>query len=138
MAPKAPTPAVQAKKPAHHARPPARRARPAVAGAETPSPKSAAPPIRAYFLIGETKKIAGDVAEHEWKWTRTKSGWNAGVGSEVKFLPDIHAVAKEAAKGPGPIAVFEGYKWYAVIAPHTLDALVQIGTVVIIPAPEPV
>ncbi len=131
--PKAPTAAVQAKKPAHvpRARVARPKAKPALAKAEpaAPSPASAAPPL-AFFLIGENKKLAGDVAVHEWGWKATKTGWD-GPTAGIRFLEDFAAVQKAAAKGR--IAVYEGYRWYATIAPHMLQALVDEGTVVKIP-----
>lgn len=139
---KSPTPAVQAKKPTPAPRPGQRKARPALAAAPTREPEAddepEAPSVpsapRAFFLIGENKKIAGDVAEHEWGWTRTRTGWTGAPSpGEVKFLADLAAVKAEAAKGQ--IAVYEGYKWYVTIAPHLLQLLVDEGTVIKIPAP---
>lgn len=100
-----------------------------VAVAEKPGP-------RAYFLIGENKKLAGDVAEHEWGWSKTKTGWTGAPQPVSGFLADLAAVKKEIGKG-APIALYEGYRWYAVIAPHLLHQLQKSGDVVLIPAPQP-
>lgn len=133
--PQSPGRPVQAKKPAHVPK----VARPAQRKPKTvePKPEVVTTAPRAYFLIGENKKLAGDVAEHEWGWKPNKSGWTTPHG-DVRFLADIAAVKQALAKLPGSIGIFEGYRWYATIAPHLLNALVADGSVIKMPLPEPV
>lgn len=98
----------------------------------------AAQPTRAWFLIGETKATSAAQAEHEWGWTKTKTGWTDGAGAAVKFLEGFDALVKEAKKTEAPIAVYLGYRWYAVTPPHLLDKLVRAGHVLKMPDPAPV
>lgn len=93
-------------------------------------------PPRAFFLLGETKATAAAQAEHEWNWSKTKTGWSVG-SQAVKFLADFDALVEEAKKDDAPIAVYLGYRWYAVIPPHMLDRLVAGGHVVKMPDPAP-
>lgn len=99
-----------------------------VVKAAAPKPEAKTGPTR-FFLISENKAHADSTAVHEWGWSRTKTGWNTAAGQDVRFLPDYDTLLAEAHKKGGPIGVYEGYRWYAVIAPHLLEGLVKAGSV---------
>jgi len=133
MAPKAPTPAVQARKPASPPRPARVPKAPALTAAE-PEPAEPVMPMK-YFLIGETKATAAAVAEHEWGWAKTKTGWTDGAKNPVKFLEDYAALLK--ACNDEPIYLYLGHRWYACVPPHMLDRLVSNKSVFKMPDPAP-
>lgn len=106
----------------------------AVKPAPEPAPAPSTGPKPKYVIIAESKVLAGATAERDWGWAKTKTGWTDPEGHAVTFVADITALTKLSAASL--VRVYEGYRWYAVIAPHHLHTLVKAGAVELMPPPK--
>lgn len=85
-----------------------------------------------YFVIAETKALAEAIALAEWSWTKKGTGWIDADGNAVAYLSDSAALMAQVSKGS--IRLYEGYRWYAVIPSHHLEALKKTGAVEVVKA----
>ncbi len=75
-----------------------------------------------YFIIAESLRVARICAEQDWGWQRDKTGWRDPEGHRVQYCDRI-----ERLNGLGQVFIYEGYRWYAKIAPGDVDGLTPSG-----------